>query len=103
MALPEVVPASRGRPPAAANVVDRCKGPQGQHESALLSRQPRGCKVSLLCISLWMFSANRLVTCYVSVDERGCGKVDNGFGADHAQAGKLRLSTTAGEYPQCSL
>src|SRR5262249_61980845 len=57
--------------------VDRCKGPQGQHESTLLSRQPRGCKASVLCISLWMLSANILVSCSVVVDERGCGKVDN--------------------------
>lgn len=42
--------------------VDCCSGPQGQHESALLSRQPRGCKASVLCISLWMLSANRLAT-----------------------------------------
>lgn len=34
--------------------VDRCTGAQGQHESTLLSRQPRGCKASVLWIDLWM-------------------------------------------------
>jgi len=36
-----------------------------------------GRKASVLCISLWILSANRLVTCCAAVDERGCGKVDN--------------------------
>jgi hypothetical protein len=57
--------------------VDRCTGAQGQHESALLSRQPRVCKASVLWIGLWMLSANRLVNCCEAVDEQGCGKVDN--------------------------
>jgi hypothetical protein len=43
----------------------------------LLSRQPRGCKASALCISLWMVYQNTLVSCCVIVDERACGKVDN--------------------------
>ena len=34
--------------------VDRCTGAQGQHESTLLSRQPRGCKASVLWIVLWI-------------------------------------------------
>jgi len=38
---------------------------------------PGGCKGSGLCISLWMLSANWLVSCCAAVDERGCGKVDN--------------------------
>jgi hypothetical protein len=61
--------------------VGRCEGTQGQHESTLLSRQPRGCKASVLCIRLWMISANILVMDCVAVDERGCGKVDNSQGA----------------------
>ena len=63
----------------------RCKGSQGQRESTLQSRQPRGCKASVLCISLWMVSANRLVSCRTAVDERGCGKVDNSQGTSLAQ------------------
>ena len=43
----------------------------------LLSRQPRGCKASVLCTSLWMVYPNMLVSCYGAVDEQGCGKVDN--------------------------
>src|SRR5215469_16450158 len=69
--------------------VDRRKGPQGQRESTLQSRQPRGCKASVLCISLWMVSTNRLVTCCTPVDERGCGKVDNSQAASLAQVGNL--------------
>ena len=42
--------------------VDRGKGSQGQHESILVSRQPRECKASVLCIILWMIPANRLVS-----------------------------------------
>jgi hypothetical protein len=42
--------------------VDRGKGPQGQPESILVSRQPWECKASVLCISLWMIPANRLVS-----------------------------------------
>ena len=57
---------------------------------------PGGCKASVLCISLWMLSANRLVTCHAAVDERGCGKVDNSEDASLAQVGKLLLSTTGG-------
>jgi hypothetical protein len=52
-------------------------GAQGQHESALLSRQPRVCKASALWTGLWMFPANRLVNRCEAVDEQGCGKVDN--------------------------
>src|SRR5215470_9007070 len=69
--------------------VDRCKGPQGQHESTLLSRQPRGCKASVLCISLWMLSANILVSRCGVVDERGCGEVDNSRDVGLAQVGSL--------------
>ncbi len=43
----------------------------------LLSRQPRGCKASVLCISLWMVCPNMLVSRRAAVDEPGCGKVDN--------------------------
>jgi hypothetical protein len=57
--------------------VDRCTRAQGQRESALLSRQPRGCKASVLWIGLWMLSVNRLVKRCEAVDEPGCGKVDN--------------------------
>jgi len=57
--------------------VDRCTRAQGQHESALLSRQPRVCEASVLWIGLWMLSANRLVKRCEAVDEQGCGKVDN--------------------------
>ena len=53
------------------------QGSRDQHESMLLSRQPRGCKASVLCISLWMIYPNTLVSRCASVDERGCGKVDN--------------------------
>src|SRR5580704_787228 len=61
-----------GRPTASpdARIRDR-------HESMLLSRRPRGCKASALCISLWMIYPNTLVSCCAVVDERGCGKVDN--------------------------
>ena len=52
-------------------------GAQGQHESMLLSRQPRACQASALCISLWMVYVYTLVSYYRAVDERGCGKVDN--------------------------
>ena len=52
-------------------------GPRGQHESMLLSRQPRACQANALCISLWMVQVNMLVSPYIVVDERGCGKVDN--------------------------
>jgi len=55
----------------------RREGSQGQHESMLLSRQPRGCKASLLCKSLWMIYPNTLVSPCAVVDEQGCGKVDN--------------------------
>jgi len=50
---------------------------QGQHESRLLSRQPRACQASVLCISLWIVSVNMLVNHCTAVDVRGCGKVDN--------------------------
>jgi hypothetical protein len=56
------------------------KGPPGQHESMLLSRQPRACQASALCISLWMISVNKLVNHYTAVDGHGCGKVDNRCG-----------------------
>jgi hypothetical protein len=56
---------------------ERTRRTRGQHESMLLPRQPRGCKASVLCISLWMIQANILVSGCVSVDRRGCGKVDN--------------------------
>jgi hypothetical protein len=72
-----------------AGQVDRCKGPWGQRESTLQSRQPRVCKASVLCISLWMVSTNRLTTCCTAVDERGCGKVDNSQGTSLAQVGNF--------------
>src|SRR5215472_84731 len=50
---------------------------------------PGGCKASVLCISLWMLSTNRLVTCRAAVDERSCGKVDNSQGASLAQVGSF--------------
>ena len=53
------------------------KGPRGQHESMLLSRQPRACQANALCIILWRIWVNRLVNHYTAVDGRGCGKVDN--------------------------
>lgn len=57
--------------------VDHCIGPQGQRKSTLLSRQPWGCKASVLCTSLWMLWLNKLVSCCAAVNERVCGKVDN--------------------------
>jgi hypothetical protein len=38
------------------------EGSRGQPESMLLSRQPRGSKASVLCISLWMIYLNTLVS-----------------------------------------
>ena len=38
------------------------EGSRGQPESMLLSRQPRGSKASVLCISLWMIYPNTLVS-----------------------------------------
>ena len=78
-------------------------GAQGQHESTLVSRQPRGCKGSVLWIGLWMLSANRLVNRCEAVDERGCGKVDNGEDASLAQVRKPLLSKSAMRFPQFSL
>ncbi len=43
----------------------------------LLSRQPRGCKASVLCTSLWTIFPNTLVSRCAAVDDLGCGKVDN--------------------------
>jgi hypothetical protein len=60
-----------------ADCLARREGSRDQHESMLLSRQPRGAKASVLCISLWMISPNTLVSRCAAVDERGCGKVDN--------------------------
>ena len=60
-----------------ADCLARREGSRDQRESMLLSRQPRGCKASVLCISLWMIYANMLVSRCVAVDERDCGKVDN--------------------------
>jgi hypothetical protein len=68
----------------------------------LLSRQPRGCKASALCISLWRLSPNRLVSFCAAVDQQGCGKVDNGSYASLAHVGRLPLSTSKGTFPQCS-
>ena len=56
---------------------ERCEEPQGQRESMLLSRQPRACKASVLCISLWRLSPNGLVSICAAVDQQPCGKVDN--------------------------
>jgi hypothetical protein len=67
--------------------VDGCTGAQGQHESTLLSRQPRGCKASVLWIGLWMLSANRLVNRCEAVDKQDCGKVDSREEASLAQIG----------------
>ena len=86
-----------------ADQVDRRMGAQGQHESTLVSRQPRGCKGSVLWIALWMLSANRLVNRCEAVDERGCGKVDNGEDASLAQVRKPLLSKSAMRFPQFSL
>ena len=60
-----------------ADCLARREGPRDQHESMLSSRQPRGCKASVLCTSLWIVYPNTLVSRYAAVDERGCGKVDN--------------------------
>jgi len=43
----------------------------------LLSCQPRACKISVLCINLWMVQVNMLANRRTAVDEHGCGKVDN--------------------------
>ena len=53
---------------------------------------PGGAKASVLWIALWMLSANRLVNRCEAVDERGCGKVDNGEDASLAQAGKASVA-----------
>jgi len=50
-----------------------------------------------------MLSANRLVNRREAVDERGCGKVDNGEDASLAQVRKPLLSTSAMRFPQFSL
>ncbi len=81
----------------------RREGSRDQHESMLLSRQPRGCKASVLCISLWMVYPNTLVSCYAAVDERGCGKVDNRRNAAFTPAASPLLSTCKVSCPQCSL
>ena len=60
-----------------ADCIARREGSRGRHESMLLSRQPRGCKASVLCISLWTIYPNTLVSRRAAVEERGCGKVDN--------------------------
>ena len=62
---------------ARARWLPRPQRAQGQHESRLLSRQPRACQASVLCISLWIVSVNMLVNRCTAVDMRGCGKVDN--------------------------
>jgi hypothetical protein len=64
---------------------------------------PGGAKASVLWIGLWMLLANRLFNRCEAVDERGCGKVDNGEDASLAQAGKPLLSTSAMRFPQFSL
>jgi hypothetical protein len=64
---------------------------------------PGGAKASALWIGLWMLSANRLVNRCEAVDERDCGKVDNGEDASLAQAGKPLLSASAMRLPQFSL
>ena len=64
---------------------------------------PGDAKASVLWIVLWMLSANRLVNRCEAVDERGCGKVDNGEDARLAQVRKPLLSTSARRFPQFSL
>ena len=38
---------------------------------------PGACQANALCINLWMVQVNMLVSPYLVVDGRGCGKVDN--------------------------
>jgi hypothetical protein len=54
-------------------------------------------------IGLWMLSENRLANRCEAVDERGCGKVDNGEDASLPQVGKPQLSTSGMRFPQFSL
>jgi hypothetical protein len=69
----------------------------------LLSRQPRECNASVLCISLWMIYPNTLVSCRAAVDERGCGKVDNRRTPALTLIAGLRLSICGVSCPQCSM
>jgi hypothetical protein len=74
------------------NIADRstaAKDPRASARARSNHASPGRCKASVLCISLWMLSANSLVTCCAAVDERGCGKVDNSSEASLAQVGKL--------------
>ena len=50
---PRTEPVNRALP-RSGTALPRAQRAQGQHESTLLSRQPRACKASVLCISLWM-------------------------------------------------
>jgi hypothetical protein len=62
---------------------------------------PGPAKASALCISLWMVQVNLLVNQGVAVEKRGCGKVDNPYGAHLMQvAGPFPLSTGGVRYPQ---
>jgi hypothetical protein len=49
-----------------------------------------------------MFSTNMLFSPYAAVDERGCGKVDNGYSVGFAQVTKSPLSTGVRKLPQYS-
>ncbi len=69
----------------------------------LLSRQPRGCQASALCIILWMIYTNTLVSRCAYVDEQGCGKVDNRRNGSPYPVAGLLLSTCGVSCPQCSL
>ena len=83
--------------------VDRGTGAQGQYESRLLSRQPRGCEASVLLIGLWILWVNALVSRCEVVDGRCCGKVDNDEDTDLTRVGRPLLSTSGRSFPQFSL
>jgi hypothetical protein len=54
-----------------------CAEPRASARARSYHASPGACHANVLCISLWMFSVNMLVTRRAAVDVRGCGKVDN--------------------------
>ena len=81
--------------------VDRSLGPRASMRARSYQASPGPAKASALCISLWMVHVNMLVSHYIAVDERGCGKVDNRWTGDLMQVvSPSPLSTGGVRYPQ---